>query len=281
MVIILFEFSNNGGVIPYHQIFSTRLYHYSTDFGVFVAVCEFLFLFFNISFTYIEWKKFSKLGRKKYFEDFWSSVEIIQIILSFSVVGLFFQRLVFVNSVMKKFRQVQGDSFISFYTAISWDLALCYTMAFLVSIVTLKAAKLLRFNRRTFMIADALQHTKGLLVSFTVMAVLLFIAFSSFGTFAFGKMIDDYSDFLSSLITVFNLCMGVSDLPGLMEANRVLGPIFFVVFVFVAMFVFMTMFVAVINFGITESNAMLEQRRNKFELLEYIFMKLKVLTNIK
>ncbi|KAL4227725.1 Polycystic kidney disease protein 1-like [Mactra antiquata] len=281
VVIILFEFSNTGAVIPYHQIYSTKLYHYSTDLGIVVAVCEGLFLAFNIMFIYIEWKKFSKLGRKEYFEDFWSYIEIIQIGLAFSVVGLFFQRLVFIDNIMKQFRESNEEKFVSFYTAISWDLILGYVMAFLVAVVTLKSAKLLRFNKRTYMIADALSHVKHMLVSVIVMAVLLFVAFSSFAMFAFGKLLPEYRDFLTSLITVFNLSLGVSDLPGLTEANRILGPIFYVIFVFFVMFIFMTIFMAIVDYGISESKSLLEHRQNKFELLEYVIRKIKVLANIR
>ncbi|XP_053405410.1 polycystic kidney disease protein 1-like 3 isoform X2 [Mercenaria mercenaria] len=281
VVIILFEFSNNGVIVPYHQIFSTRLYHYSTGFANFVLFCECLFLIFNISFTYIEWKKFGVLGRKKYFEDYWSYIEIIQIALAFSVVGLFFQRLVSVNGVMKDFRASDGSTFISFYTAVSWDFILGYVMAFLVALVTLKAIKLLKFNKRTYMVADTISHSKSSIASFMFLALLVTIAFGHFATMAFGRMMDDYRDMMTSLITIFNFALGISDFPGLQETNRILGPVYFCIFVFVITFIFLTVFVAILNFGISESKALFEKRQNKFELLEYVVTKLKLVLNVE
>lgn len=281
VVIILFEFSNNGAVLPYHQIFSTRLYHYSTDFAIFVAVCECMFLIFNFSFAYYEWKKFTVLGKKKYFEDYWSYIEIIQILLSFIVVGLFFQRLVSVSSVMEDFRETDGNTFISFYSAISWDFILGYVMAFLVALVTLKAIKLLKFNKRTYMVADTIAHSKSSILSFLALAVLVTMAFGHFTTMAFGKIMEDYRDMLTSVMTIFNFAMGVSDLHDLQETNRILGPLYFVLFVFVVTFIFLTVFVAILNFGINDSKALFENRQNKFELMEYVIKKLKVVLNVK
>ena len=281
VVIILFEFSNSGAVLPYHQIFSTRLYHYSTDFANFVLACECFFLVFNIAFTYIEWKKFGVLGRKKYFEDYWSYIEIIQIGLSFTVIGLFFQRLVSVSGIMQEFRENDGGTFISFYSAVSWDFVLGYVMAFLVALVTLKAIKLLKFNKRTYMVADTIAHSKSSIASFMALAFIVAIAFGHFALLAFGKVMDEYRDMMRSLVTVFNFSLGVSDFPGLQETNRVLGPLYFCFFVFVVTFIFLTVFMAILNFGINESKSLFEKRQNKFELLDYIATKTKTILNVK
>jgi polycystin 2 len=232
---------------------------------------------FNISFTYIEWKKFGVLGRKKYFEDYWSYIELIQIGLSYSVIGLFFQRLVSVNGIMKDFRESDGSTFISFYTAVSWDFILGYVMAFLVALVTLKAIKLLKFNKRTYMVADTIAHSKSSIASFMALAVIVAVAFGHFATLAFGRTMGNYRDMMKSLVTVFNFSLGVADFAGLQETNRILGPIFFCLFVFVITFIFLTVFVAILNFGISESKMLFEKRQNKFELLDYITTKAKTI----
>lgn len=281
VVIIMFEFSTNGAVLPSHYVFSTKLYHYSSDFEKLVIVCELLFLAFNIAFAYIERRKYKVLGKQEYFKDVWSYVEILQILLSYSAIGLFFQRMVSVNSIMSTFRDSRNNMFVSFYTAISWDMMLSYIMGFLIAVATLKAIKLLKFNRRAYMVGDTLSHAKGLILSFIFMALMFAMAFGHFTVMAFGNWMFDYKDLLSSLMTIFNFSLGVSDLPGLQETNRVLGPIYFVLFVVVMQFCFLTVFVAILNFGISESKAKYLQRKNKFELLHYVKTKVFTVLNIK
>ncbi|XP_052280801.1 polycystin-2-like [Dreissena polymorpha] len=277
--VIMFEYLNTGEVVPSHQFHSTKLFHYSTDFSIFVAMCEVLLFAFNVAFAYIEWKRFKVLGKRAYFSDIWSYVEIIQISLSYSVIGLFFQRMVSVNSVIDDYRASNVSSFISFQTALFWDSVLVYLMAFLVGLVTLKSIKLLRFNKRTFMIMDTVKQSKGMLLSFMFMACVFVIGFGHFCYLAFGKVLSDYRSFLRSVIAIFNFALGTSDFPGIEQAHRVLGPIFFVGFVFIVSFCFMTVFAAILDFGINESKALFMKRRNKIELLEYIIGKFKTIAD--
>lgn len=281
VAVIMFEFSNNGGIIPSHHFLSSKLYAYSTDFEVMMTVCQLMFLCFNIGFAYIERKKYKVLGRHAYFKDFWSYIEITQIILAYLGIGLFFQKLVSVNSTVNDFRTSSKSTYISFYAAISWDMILSYMMGFLIAVATLKAIKLLKFNRRAYMVGDTLSHSRALLVSFLVLAVLVGMAFSHCAVIAFGTLVYGYRDIMSSVMTVFNFSLGVSDLPGLQSTNRILGPVFFVVFVLVVQFCFLTVFVAILNFGISDSKAKFLQRKNKFELMDYMKTKVKTVLNIK
>ena len=278
---IIFEFSSNGGVLPSHSFISTKLYHYSSDFELVIILCELLFIGFNIAFAWIERKKYKVLGRGEYFRDFWTYIELLQLILAYTCIGLFFQRLISVNSIMDKFRSSSKSTYISFYPAISWDMILCYVMGFLIAVATLKSIKLLKFNRRAYMVGDTLSHSRGMLISFLVMATMFGMAFAHFAVMAFGIWMYGYRDLFSSLMTIFNFSLGVSDLPGLQDTNRVLGPAFFVTFVVVVQFCFLTVFVAILNFGISESKAKFLQRKNKFELMDYVRTKAKTFLNIR
>ena len=275
VVMIFFELTNIGGVFPNHQIFTAKLYHYSSNLGTYVAICEVLFLVFNIAFTYIEVKRYKKLGRRAYFEDKWSYAEIIQLVLSYTVIGLFFQRLVTTNSIMDQYRASNRQTFVSFYTAIAWDFVLGYTMAFQVAFITLKSVKLLRFNKRMFMISDTITFAKSNLMSFAFMFAIFMIAFGHFTSQAFGSILYGYKNFGTSIFTMLNFALGASDLPGMYEANRILGPIYFAVFVFFSQWCFLTIFVAILNYGISDSKAKAEERRNKFELVDYVIGKVK------
>ena len=253
VVMIFFELTNVGGVFPSHQIFTSKLYHYSTDLGSYIILSEFLFFCFNIAFTYIEVKRYRKLGRREYFSDLWSYAEILQLALSYTVIGLFFQRMISTNSILELYRESQGKTFVSFYTGITWDFLLGYIAGFQVAVVTLKSVKLLRFNKRIFMISDTIAFAKGNLINFAFIFFVFMMAFGHFGRIAFGTILYDYRSFGTGLITLVNFALGSSDLPGMYEANRILGPIFFALFVFFSQWCFLTIFVAILNFGISMS----------------------------
>ena len=275
VVMIFFELTEVGGVFPNHQIFTAKLYHYSTDIGPYIAICEVLFLLFNIAFTYIEIKRYRKLGRKEYFQDIWSFAEILQLAVAYTVVGLFFQRMVSASDILEQYRESHGQKFVSFYTAIAWDFVLGYVVAFQVAYITLKSVKLLRFNKRTFMILDTITFSRSNLLSFAFMFIVFMIAFGHFTYLAFGSILYGYKSFGISLFTMLNFALGASDLPSMYEANRILGPAYFAIFVFFSQWCFLTIFVAILNFAINDSKAMTEQRKSKFELVDYVVGKVK------
>ena len=275
VVMILFEFTNIGGVFPSHHIFTAKLDHYSSGIGPYVAVCEVLFLLFNIAFTYIEVKRYRKIGRNEYFKDKWSIADIVQIVLAYTVIALFFQRLIAVNSALGQFRVSNGTSFISFYPAIVSDQILGYIMAFLVSVVIVKFLKLLTFNKKMFMIGDTMALSKHTLFGFAIIFVIFMIAFGHFTTLAFGPFLSVYQSFGTSLQTLFQFAIDSSDIIDLYNISHILGPVYFIGFILFSKWCLLQIFTAVLNFGISASKAKTAMRQNKFELVDYIVGKVK------
>ena len=275
VVMILMEFTNIGGVFPSLHIFTAKLDHYSSAMGPYVAVCELLFLLFNIGFTYIEIKRYRKIGRKEYFKDKWSFADIIQIIFAYTVIALFFQRLVAVNSALREFRASNRTTFISFYPAIVSDQILSYIMAFLVSVVIVKFLKLLRFNKKMFMISDTMALSKNMLLGFSIIFTIVMVAFGHFTTLAFGPFLSVYQSFGTSLQTLFQFAIDSSDIIDLYGVSHILGPLYFVGFIIFSKWCLLQIFTAVLNFGISSSKAKTAMRKNKFEFVDYIVGKVK------
>ncbi|OWF56216.1 Polycystic kidney disease and receptor for egg jelly-related protein [Mizuhopecten yessoensis] len=247
VAIIIFELSNIGNIMPYYQFFSSKLNHYDSDLGIFVAVCESLFLVYLIGFTYFEVKKFTKLRKTEYFSDTWNYMEVMIIVLGYCTLGLFFQRLVLVDSVLSEYRKNGPNKFTSFYTAVFWDFVLTYIMAVLVMLVILKVFKLFRFNTKTTILMQTLGNARGSLLNFAFLFFIFFMAFALFGHLVFGYWIVDYKDVGSSIITLGNFLLGVSDYYKLEQAHSVLGPTFFVMFVFFIQYILLSVFVAIIR----------------------------------
>ncbi|KAL5005145.1 hypothetical protein ScPMuIL_018601 [Solemya velum] len=272
--LILFEFPNTGSINPSYKIFTSKLFHYTNGLEIFVAVCEVFFIICTIAFTYREIKRYRMSeSRKIYFTDTWRYVEVVQISLSYAVIGLFIQRALSVNQILKQHKESSRTKFVSFFTAVSWDFLLGYTMAALVGLVIVKAFKLFEFNRRTFMLIDTLRYARNQVFHFSIMTFLFLSAFTSFAVVMFGPFLSGYRSISATLLTLLNLALGASDFVGLSKANAFFGPIFFFLFIFFVQWTFLTMFVAIIDFSISYSHDQASKRKNELEFIDYFWEK--------
>ncbi|XP_071117914.1 uncharacterized protein [Haliotis cracherodii] len=278
VVILVFEFTNLGGVFPYYQIFTSKLYHYRGEFEQFVAACEAIFLIYVIIFTYLEIKKYRQMSTSEYFEDTWSYVEIIILALSYTVFGLFIQRIVTVDYSIKLYKESMGQSFVSFYPAASSDIILQYVMAALSVFIILKVFKLLRFNLRMSILAGSLKRCKGILFQFFIKIFLYTMAFACFSLLVFATELQEYSSFGQSLITLFNFALGASDYFGLESASRTLGPAFFFMFSFLFQFLLISIFISIVMDGYASMVEHVRSLHTEVHMLEFIRRKIKLYT---
>ncbi|XP_071171567.1 polycystin-1-like protein 2 [Mytilus edulis] len=274
VVMFLFEFSANRGIFPYFQIFTTKLYHYGSGTEIAAAVCEVLFAVFTVIFTYYEGKKFKRMGYRYYFTFFWNLIEFITICLCYSVIGLFFQRMVTIKWIMDKYKQTNRLEYVSFYSAVWWDFIQLYLMAFLVFLVIVKFLKILSFNQNMQLLSITLNHAKESLCNFSLLIFILIFAFAHFCLLAFGNVSPNYKSVSSSILTLFNFAIGVSDYYGLQRAHRILGPIFFFLFVLAVIFIYLTFFMSIVNFAITKSKEEKGKKKNELEVVNYLLTKL-------
>ncbi|CAF4228653.1 unnamed protein product [Adineta steineri] len=70
-------------------------------------------------------------------------------------------------------------------------------------------------------------------------------AFAQFGYLTFGIQIEGFRAFQYFVYTLFLIILGSFDFPALQQAHRVLGPIFFLTYVFFVFFVLLNMFLAI------------------------------------
>lgn len=79
----------------------------------------------------------------------------------------------------------------------------------------------------------------------------------------FGTQIEDYSTFYSSTFALLRTILGDFDFNALETANRILGPIFFITYVFFVFFVLLNMFLAIINDSYVEVKMEMKHSRSK------------------
>ena len=66
--------------------------------------------------------------------------------------------------------------------------------------------------------------------------------------------------------TLFRIILGDFNFQALQQANRILGPTYFILYVFFVFFVLLNMFLAIINDTYSEVKADLAEQKNEFEM---------------
>lgn len=107
------------------------------------------------------------------------------------------------------------------------------------------------------------------LAGFAVMFFIVFLAFAQLGYLIFGTQVKDFSSFESAIFTLFRIILGDFNFHELEAANRVLGPIYFILYVFFVFFVLLNMFLAIINDTYSEVKADISNQSNEFEMADY------------
>ena len=69
--------------------------------------------------------------------------------------------------------------------------------------------------------------------------------------------------------TLFRIILGDFNFHELEEANRILGPTYFVLYVFFVFFVLLNMFLAIINDTYSEVKADIASQQNEFEMADF------------
>ena len=72
-----------------------------------------------------------------------------------------------------------------------------------------------------------------------------------------------------SRFTLFRIILGDFNFHELEAANRILGPMYFILYVFFVFFVLLNMFLAIINDTYSEVKADIASQKNEFEMTDY------------
>ena len=94
------------------------------------------------------------------------------------------------------------------------------------------------------------------------------------------RTIDWFAAIHFASFTLFRIILGDFDFHALEQANRVLGPIFFITYVFFVFFVLLNMFLAIINDTYAEVKSNIANQKSEFEIGDY-FKKVSPVSNTK
>lgn len=262
------EFPPTGGMITSYVLFTTKLNKYDRNSDYVVLVCEIIFIMFTLYYIVEEALEFKSLGLKKYFKDIWNWLDTI--IIMMSVLAVVFN----LYSYMEVTDTLEGllmdpSAFPNFeFIRLSQD-TYETAIAALVFFVWMKIFKYISFNKTMMQLSTTMSRCKNDLLGFGVMFFIIFLAFTQLAYLLFGTQIDDFKNFPYAMLALFRILLGDFDFGQLEAAQRVLGPIFFIAYMFFVFFVLLNMFLAIIGDTYSEVKAETANEKSALEMSEF------------
>ncbi|XP_013393280.1 uncharacterized protein LOC106161002 [Lingula anatina] len=273
-VVILKEFLAAGGSTTMPEIKIFRLFPYVGGFGIVVIIFELMFGAFTIYFLVREVGKIRKEG-KAYFREFWNLMEFSTTCFSIAAIAMYIMKHGLAALAMNALEKSGSADFVNFQSLALWDETFGYMVGVVVFLATIKSLKLLRFNRRMGMLGDTIRIATQDLKVFSITFFLYFFAFCQAAYLLFGRHLPSYGTFIGSVEALFAFSLGSFSFDDMKDANPVLGPLFFFLFVAVVYIGLMGMFLTIINDSFATVKANAEMQSNDYEMVDFIVKRFK------
>ncbi|XP_073252460.1 polycystin-2-like protein 1 [Porites lutea] len=267
IVKLIFEYPATGGCIPSFNFRTVKLIRYVTTLDHFVMACEGIFIVFIIYYTIEEILEIKK-HKLKYFKSFWNVLDIIVIFLGYVAIVFNVYRTLTVNDLLQGLLK-NNKQYANFDSLGFWQTQFNNMVAVAVFFAWIKVFKYISFNKTMTQLSATLNNCAKDVGGFAVMFFIIFLAYAQLGYLVFGTQVRDFSTFEDSIFTLFRIILGDFDFHALEQANRVLGPIFFITYVFFVFFVLLNMFLAIINDTYAEVKSNIANQKSEFEIGDY------------
>ena len=267
------EFPATGGVIPSSEFRTVRLTNEEGIWGQVTVILEYLYMAMIVYYIIEEILEI-RIHKIGYFKNFWNILDVVIIIMSLACAAFRVYRDNKVGSLLSQLSKKVDSYPIHDGTDFEWvsylQIRYVYLAAFLAFFAWVKLFKYLSFNTTMTQLQLTLSRCATDIAGFSVMFFIIFIGYAQFGYLVFGQTVDNFSSFNESLFTLFRIILGDFDFHELEQADYILGPTFFITYVFLVFFVLLNMFLAIINDTYSDVKEELSQKSSDFQLSDYI-----------
>ncbi|XP_066304092.1 polycystin-2-like protein 1 isoform X2 [Branchiostoma lanceolatum] len=261
------EFPPTGGLIPSFNFRTVKLLRYVTNYDFFIMACEGLYVLFIIYYI-IEEALEIKRHRLGYFKSFSNILDVTVILLSLAAIAFNVYRTLKVEELLDQL--LESPETYADFEFLAWAQGIYNDMvAITVFFAWIKVFKYISFNKTMTQLSSTLARCAKDIAGFLVMFFIIFFAYAQLGYLVFGTQVKDFSTFPDAIFTLFRIILGDFDFNALEEANRVLGPMFFITYILLVFFVLLNMFLAIINDTYSEVKEEIAQQKSEFEIGDY------------
>ncbi|TNN34612.1 Polycystic kidney disease 2-like 1 protein [Liparis tanakae] len=278
---LVVEFPATGGAIPSYQIRTVKLIRYITNWDYFILACELVFCLFILYYVVEEILEL-RIHKFSYFRSIWNILDIVVIMLAIVAIVFNVFRTVKVDNLLGKLLEQPGI-YADFEFLAFWQTQYNNMNAVNLFFAWIKVFKYISFNKTMTQLSSTLGRCAKDILGFAIMFFIVFFAYAQLGYLLFGTEVESFSTFVKCIFTQFRIILGDFDYDAIDRANRVLGPVYFVTYVFFVFFVLLNMFLAIINDTYSEVKQELSAQKDELQITDIIkqsymktFMKLKL-----
>ncbi|XP_064173028.1 polycystin-2-like protein 1 [Anguilla rostrata] len=280
VISLVVEFPASGGAIPSYQIRTVKLIRYISTWDYFIIGCEMVFCVFILYYVVEETLEI-RIHKLSYFSSIWNILDVLVILLA--IVAIIFNvfRTIKVDKLLGKLLE-QPDIYADFEFLAFWQTQYNNMNAMNLFFAWIKVFKYISFNKTMTQLSSTLARCAKDILGFAIMFFIVFFAYAQLGYLVFGTEVESFSTFVKCIFTQFRIILGDFNYDAIDQANRILGPLYFVTYVFFVFFVLLNMFLAIINDTYSEVKEELSKETDDLQITDIIkqsytktFMKLK------
>lgn len=245
IVKLVAEFLPTGGITTSHNIMVQKLLRYvSTEDNILrgFEVALIVFVVYYIVVEAVEMMVF----KMSYFLQYWNMLDNLTMFMILGGAGISIYREITIKNLVRA-SEDQVEEFTSFETIAYYEYIYNDLAALCLFFSWIKIFKYLQFNRTMKHFSTTLSRCSKDILSFAVMFFIIFFAFAQLGLLLFGTILRDFATFHDSTYTLFRIILGDFDFLALEQASTLLGPVFFITYIFCVFFILLNMFLAIIN----------------------------------
>jgi len=239
-VLILTEILSTGG-LHIKLRFEPILFYVSSTIVLIV-----LYLVLIIYFMVVEIQKLFRLKRK-YFTQFWVIIELGIIVCSWMGVALFILRTKECSRIGDIFAKTNGYAYVNLQYLTYLNDFLQFMYAYCCFFGTIKLLRLFRFNSRVYFFFDTLKLASKELLGFATMFSIVFFGYMCLFYLLFCSKFFQASSLIQTAGMLFEMTLMKFDAHELIDADAILGPVAFSLFIFIVVFVCFSMFLTILN----------------------------------
>ncbi|XP_013422214.1 uncharacterized protein LOC106182109 [Lingula anatina] len=272
------EFPASGGVFLFPRFHVFRLDRYVGTVMFVIMGAEILTAAFFAYFLYREIKKIIKY-RGEYFKDTWNVVEFFFLAGVTATIVMFAFKLVTAKLTLGEIA-AEPTKFHNLQYSILWDEIYGYMMGFIIFVANVKFLKILRFNKTMNLLGRVMKGAAKPLGYFFISAGIVFFAFVQLAYIMFHTVLLDFMSIITTVETLLVMLMNKFDFFAFNDADRVFGPIFFMIYTVTVSFILISMMLSIIMETYTSVRSDLDKKGNDYEIIDFTIRRLKAFIGI-
>jgi Polycystin cation channel len=242
---LVVEVLPTGSVITSTKFQALKIRKLFSFFDYFILMIETLFVIQILLYSWLEGRQMSQM-RRRYFYNFWNFVDILIILIAYFNIGVSIYQMVHIAEKLEDSNK-HPKEFINFDVISFWQFMFVDALGISTFLIWIRMLKYIKFNKTMVQFGKTLAKCAKDLLGFGFMFLIVFVAYAQLGFVLFGTDISDFRSFHDSIFTLMRTILGDFDYLAIERANRVLGPIYFLSYIFFVFFVLLNMFLAIIN----------------------------------